>query len=286
MATYSQLMAEPVWGAQFVPPVMNAGLVGPLRVFYGLSFGAVGSAGDNNHLNGRHRSYNWDALSRYCTDRSYGTSDARDQGGNRNWYRAVDVGITGQRLFDASRRMDTLARSGACPGLAEWFGTFNGVTVSGWFQGAPATSDSSHLYHLHVGVWNQYANDAATMQQLYAAITGTGPQGGDEDMATLFLVSAPGDPGVWISNGIQRRGISSQAEAEGWLNLGAIRFENVDLSWYGSPVGSPVPVALGPAELDQIADAAREGAADGAGGPSAAEIAEAVVNEEHARLES
>lgn len=157
---------------------MNAGLIGPLRTFYGLSFNAVGSAGDNNHLYGRHRSYNWDVLSRYCTSRSYGTSDSRDQGGDKNWYRAVDVGITGQQLFDASHRMDALARSGACPGLAEWFGTFNGVTVVGWFQGGPGTSDSSHLFHLHVGVWNQYANDATTMQQIYGAITGTGGSGG------------------------------------------------------------------------------------------------------------
>lgn len=58
----------------------------------------------------------------------------------------------------------------------------------------------------------------------------------EDDMAALFLVSAPGDPAVWLSNGIQRRGVHNEAEIKGWLMLGARRFENVDLSWYGDPV--------------------------------------------------
>ena len=200
MVTYLQLAAEPVWGAQFTPPVMNAGLLGPLRVFFGLGPSAVGAAGDNNHLYGRHRSYDWDRVSRYCTDRSYGTTDARDQGGNRNWYRAIDVGITGQTLFDASRRVDALTRSGKCPGIAEWFGTFNGSTVVGWFEGQPSTADSSHLFHLHVGVWNSFADDAATMQQLYGAITVTAVQ--EEDVPKMFrVIDGPNAGLIGISNG-------------------------------------------------------------------------------------
>jgi hypothetical protein len=251
MVSYAELASEPEWRAQFISPVMNAGLLGPLRVFYGLGPSAIGAAGDNNHLYGRHRSYNWDKFSRFCTNRNYGTTDARDQGGNRNWYRAFDVGIQGQQLFDASRRMDALARSGACPGLAEWFGTFNGVNVVGWFEGQSSSSDSSHLFHLHVGIWNDYANDAATIQQIYRTITGTGggqvPAPGGDDMA-LYLVSAPNDPGVWLSNGVTRRSVHNQAEIEGWLGLGAIRYENVDLSWYGTrsdvPASSQVPVTV------------------------------------------
>jgi hypothetical protein len=172
MPSYLQLQSEPEWGAQFTPPVMNAALLGPLRSHYNLGPASVGAAGDNNHLYGRHRSYNWAKQSIYCTDRSYGTTDQRDQGGNRNWYRGFDVGIQGDELYAASHRMDALARSGQCPGLAEWFGTFNGAVVVGWFEGHPSTSDDSHLSHLHGGVWNSYADDAATMQLLYATITG------------------------------------------------------------------------------------------------------------------
>jgi hypothetical protein len=197
MPSYVQLAAEPVWGAQFVPPTMNAGLLGPLRAFYGLGPAAVGSAGDNNHLYGRHRSYNWDKTSIYCTNRSYGTTDARDQGGNRNWYRAVDVGIQGQPLFDASRRMDALARSGQCPGLAEWFGTFDGINVVGWFEGRPSGADASHLFHLHVGIWNQYADDAQTMIQLYNAITGTADPATELDMAAIMIQDNTGIVVLW-----------------------------------------------------------------------------------------
>ncbi len=188
MATYAQLASEPVWGAQFISPTMNAGLLAPLRAFYGLGLNAVGAAGDNNHLYGRHRSYNWDKTSIYCTNRSYGTTSAKDQGGNRNWYRAVDVGIQGQALFDASHRMDKLARSGACPGLAEWFGTFDGSTVVGWFEGQESSSDDSHLFHLHVGIWNEFADNAAVMIQIYNTITGTAPVPAPKDVDMFRLI--------------------------------------------------------------------------------------------------
>lgn len=197
MPTYLQLASEPEWGAQFIPPVMNAGLLGPLRVFYGLGPSSVGSAGDNSHLYGRHRSYSWDRASRYCTDRAYGTTDSRDQGGDRNWYRAVDVGITGQQLFDASHRMDALARSGACPGLAEWFGTFDGANVVGWFEGRESTSDSSHLFHLHVGVWNSFANDAPTMQQIYNTIVGNSTPTPEADMPAIMIQDSTGIAILW-----------------------------------------------------------------------------------------
>jgi len=195
--TYFELASEPVWGAQFVPPVMNAGLIGPLRVFFNLGTSAVGAAGDNNHLYGRHRSYDWDKFSRYCTNRSYGTTKPQDQGGNRNWYRAVDVGIQGQQLIDASHRVDALTRSGTCPGIAEWFGTFDGDVVVGWFEGSPSSSDDSHLFHLHVGVWNEYANDATTMTQLYNAITGTVQLTPEIDMPAIMIQDADAIVILW-----------------------------------------------------------------------------------------
>lgn len=222
MPTYVQLAAEPVWGAQFVPPVMNAGLLGPLRVFYGLGPSAIGSAGDNNHLYGRHRSYNWDKTSIYCTNRSYGTTKPQDQQGDKNWYRAVDVGIQGQLLYDASHRMDALARSGKCPGLAEWFGTFDGQRVVGWFEGSPSTSDDSHLYHLHVGVWNQFANDAATMQLLYATITGTAEPSPEEiDMAAILVQDSTGIAILWTGGDqLRYQNIVNVSMVEAWNKAG------------------------------------------------------------------
>ena len=173
MPTYLQLESEQVWHDQIVPPFMTGFLIVPLRNFYGLDANAVGAPGDNNHLYGRHRSANWDRQSRYCTNRAYGTVDGRDHQGDQNWYRAVDTGIQGQTLFDACHRLDAAVRAGQLPEVAEWFGTFDGHTVVGWYEGHASSSDSSHLYHLHVGFWNQYADDFQVMQRVYGIITGT-----------------------------------------------------------------------------------------------------------------
>ena len=232
-----------MWGAQFVSPVMNAGLLGPLRVFYGLGPAAIGSAGDNNHLYGRHRSYNWDKTSIYCTNRSYGTTAPQDQVGNRDWYRAVDVGIQGQLLYDASHRMDALARSGKCPGLAEWFGTFDGQRVVGWFEGSPSTSDSSHLFHLHVGVWNGYAKDAATMLQLYNTITGSaGPSPEETDMAAILVQDNTGIAILWTAGDqLRYQNIVSVSMVEAWNKAGVPGpFAVPSISSFGVPSSTAV----------------------------------------------
>ena len=175
MPTYLQLASEPVWNAQHTTDVMTAVLLDPLRVHYNRGPASIGAAGDNQHLYGRHRSRSWCLNSIYCTDRSYGTQDGRDQVGDGNWYRACDIGITGAELQAASRRMDALVRSGGAPGVAEWFGTFDGHNVVGWFEGHPSSSDDSHLWHLHVGFWTGFAADEATMRAVYGAVTGTTP---------------------------------------------------------------------------------------------------------------
>lgn len=168
MPTYAQLRTEPVWAAQTTPLAIAALLRRCKAV--GIT---VYSGGDEHHLKGRHRSRAWCLTSRFCTNRSYGTRDARDLAGNANWYRAVDIMLEGPPLWAACRRLDAAVRAGQLPGLAEWFGTFDGKTVVGWFEGRPGSSDTSHLTHLHAGFWTGSANDTATMDRLYGLITGT-----------------------------------------------------------------------------------------------------------------
>lgn len=169
MPTYAQLQTEPVWGAQFTPPALKR-CADRLGAHFGVP---VWIGGDNEHVYGRHRSRNWCLTSRFCTNRAYGTTDARDKRGDGNWYRAGDVALKGQPLWDACRRLDAAVRAGRLPGLAEWFGTYDGKTVVGWFEGKASTSDASHLTHLHFGVWTEVANDDAFMGRLFAVITGT-----------------------------------------------------------------------------------------------------------------
>lgn len=207
MVTQAQLESEQVWHDQIVPPFMTAFLITPLRNFYGLDANSCGAPGDNNHLYGRHRSANWDLTSRYCTNRTYGTKDARDKLGNLNWYRAVDVGITGQKLYDASHRLDNAVRAGQLPEVAEWFGTFDGVTVVGWYEGHASSSDSSHLTHLHTGIWNEFADHFQVMQRIYAVITGQGQGGNDMPVFVHcaqnggFYAYGLGDPKWFTSTG-------------------------------------------------------------------------------------
>jgi hypothetical protein len=286
---------------------MQAGLLGPLRVFYGLGPSSVGAAGDNNHLYGRHRSYAWARASQFCTNRNYGTTDARDQGGNRNWYRAADVGITGQTLFDASRRMDALVRSGGAPGVAEWFGTFDGQTVVGWYQGGPSSSDSSHLFHFHVGFWNESANDAALMQLVYATITGTEPTS-PPDMrprrnAMFRLIDPEGAQHVISPDTLSPTGwsyvqIMNPVSAQGWMiaasGLGTVNGNPADPNHDPHADGDWRPGAFGPAKsavrqllIDDITASVLAALPPGGGGsaPTANEVAEAVANKLSDRLE-
>jgi len=215
MVSYLELGSEPVWGQQITPINMLEVLVKPLRAFYGLGPALIGAPGDNNHLRGRHRSRDWDLTSAYCTNRTYATTDSRDKAGSGSWYRAIDIGITGQTLYAASRRIDTLVRSGADGGkVAEWFGTFDGRTVVGWFEGHVATSDESHLFHMHLGVWTKWADDSGLMQLLYETITGTG----ETTMAQMLVRFAddPTEPNqVWLADGQYRRRVKPE-----WVGTG------------------------------------------------------------------
>lgn len=180
MATYIQLRAEPAWGAEFAPPNLDA-FYRQLRAFYGLGAAAIGGKGDNNHLSGYHRSRRWIAESRYCTNRSYSVVLAGDKGGNENWLAALDATIPAQQLYATCHRLDAAVRVGRLPQVAQWFGTFDGKTVVGWSYGRPSSSDSSHLWHLHVSFYRTLADVDHTL--LYEIITGT--EDGSDDMVTV-----------------------------------------------------------------------------------------------------
>lgn len=216
MPTYAQLAREPQWLAEFEAGA-HAAFNERLRKHYGHTRSQTGSKGDNRHLEGRHRSRNWALNSRYCTDRSYGTRDPRDRAGNGDWLRATDVGITGAEHRAASKRLDTAVRAGQLPAVAEWFGSFDGRTVVGWFEGQPGTSDISHLRHLHVGLWNQFCNHVTQLRLLGDVITGakpapTPPPIEEDDMPQLLVrlvdLPAPDRDQIWLADGRLMRRVS------------------------------------------------------------------------------
>jgi len=171
MPTYAELGAEPWWNAEYEPEHFAAFLA-KLRTHYGHTRSQTGSKGDYRHLTGRHRSIAWCLNSKYCTNRSYGTRDQRDLRGDRNALRGFDLGVQGAELRAVSTRVDAAVRAGKLRELAEWFGTKDGQTVVGWFEGHASSSDSSHLWHFHGGIWTESVNDAAFLDRLYDVITG------------------------------------------------------------------------------------------------------------------
>jgi hypothetical protein len=191
MPTYAQLEQESYWRAEVEAPA-HAALNNRLRVHYGQTRVQAGSKGDNRHLQGRHRSRVWCLSSRYCTNRTYATIDARDRRGDGNWLRATDIGVQGAELRAVSARLDAAVLAGRLPCLAEWFGTIDGRNVTGWYQGRRSSSDTSHLYHAHVGIWTEFCDNAPQLQLLGDIITGTA--GGHTPMLGL----TKGDTGIEV----------------------------------------------------------------------------------------
>lgn len=161
--TLAQLEAETPWGAEYVPPALKA-FGSRLTARLGC---VVYYKGDKNHLYGRHRSRNWSLQSEFCTKPAYGTSEARDKAGPGDAIRATDIMISGARIRAVCRGLDEAVRAGRLPELAEWFGTLDGETVSGWYEGEPSSADSSHLTHLHLGFWTGSVEDAGFYDRLF-----------------------------------------------------------------------------------------------------------------------
>jgi hypothetical protein len=158
---------ESYWDAEYVPKPL-ADFAVTTRTAMQV---AVYMKGDTKHRKGRHRSWNWDKYSAYSTNRTYSTTKPKDLTGPRDAIRAVDIMISGEDLWQSCRGLDEYVRAGKLPQVAEWFGSFDGKSVVGWFEGKPGTSDDSHLFHLHIGIWTTNVDDAAWYPVLFEAIT-------------------------------------------------------------------------------------------------------------------
>lgn len=173
--SYAILEEEAVWGEQFTPPALEW-LGEQLRVRYHQNRSAIGSPGDNNHLNGGHRSRDWILRSIHCTNRTYTVTHADDKAGDKRWYCAIDIDPgTQEELYAMCRRLDAAVRAGLLEECWEWYGNLGGDDrVDGWnnLENRLASSDSSHLYHLHLTFRRRFADDMAVMQRALAILIG------------------------------------------------------------------------------------------------------------------
>jgi hypothetical protein len=129
----------------------------------------AGVIGDSAHTYGYHRGRN------YCSDGGdYSCQTPPDQKGDGeaacaldlSWSKASDQYTVSRRLLDAKHdsRM-AAARS--------FFGSLDGYSVCGWdfYYGNACTSDDSHLWHIHLSILRQHANDHDALQAIASVIT-------------------------------------------------------------------------------------------------------------------
>lgn len=162
MPSYAQLDDEAAWRAETAAPGI-ATLAAGLRAHY--AGAEIGIRGDNNHLNGYHRSRRWIKESAFCTNRTYSVSrTAGDKsGGDSNWACAIDFGgIPQAELHQVCKRLDAAVRAGRLEKITEWYGNFgDDDRVDGFdnISNRMASSDSSHLFHLHMSFDRGRANE-------------------------------------------------------------------------------------------------------------------------------
>jgi hypothetical protein len=148
------ITSESYWGRESNPPALVE-LGAKLRAHYKLSAGAIGIKGNTAHLAGYHRSANWVRNSAYCTSRSYSVTETA---GNRkptnaDWCCAIDATLPHDEFLAACRRLDKAVRAGLLEKITEWYGNDDGDNrVDGYdnIRNVVASSDSSHLWHLHM----------------------------------------------------------------------------------------------------------------------------------------
>lgn len=184
MATEAQLRSERWWNEETIPPNLAALRIKLLN-HWKLSPSAIGIRGDVNHLRGYHRSRNWIRNSKYCTNRSYSVSETagNKSGGDGRWVCAMDITLPRDLLLAVCRRLDAAVRAGKLEKITEWYGNLNGdQRVDGYdnIRNVSATSDSSHLWHLHMSFDRGKAND--NHDDVFRVLTGTETTGGGDDM--------------------------------------------------------------------------------------------------------
>lgn len=179
MATLAQLQAESWWRRETIPPAL-AELRMRLLNYWKLSPSAIGIKGDYRHLRGYHRSREWIKNSQYCTNRSYSVSETPGNrtGGDSRWICAMDITLPHDLLLPVCRRLDSAVRAGKLEKITEWYGNLNGdQRVDGYdnIRNVVATSDSSHLWHLHTSYDRGKVN--TNHDDVYSILTGELPMG-------------------------------------------------------------------------------------------------------------
>jgi hypothetical protein len=162
-----------------------------------------GIVGDTNHGSGYHRSRN--GLKAQGKTGDYSIQLPADRRGDGNACTAIDLKFSAKdmKLVSARLMVAFKADEDRIEPCREFFGTINGSSVTGWNRavtGRPVgyvTSDASHLWHVHISVFRDYATDRNRMLGLAEVIAGK-PAGAfgwkNPDGSTPAVVTPPPPP--------------------------------------------------------------------------------------------
>lgn len=144
-----------------------------------------GIVGDVLHHYGYHRCRN------VLPDTDYSVQFEADKEGDGWAASALDVTLSPGTMPVVTKRLLDSAKDRNDPRLnvvREFFGTLDGVNVTGWdcVKYSPSTSDSSHLWHIHLSVLRKYSNDQAALEPVLAVIRGEPYISPEDDVAGGF----------------------------------------------------------------------------------------------------
>jgi hypothetical protein len=137
-----------------------------------------GIIGDRSHTYGYHRGRN------YVSSNDYSAVLSKDRKGDGEAASALDIsyGPADQKLV-TSRLMKAMKAKDkrVYPYIREFFGTLNGTSVTGWDSNSNSytSSDDSHLWHVHLSFYREYANTLSIMRGIADVILGI--DAGEED---------------------------------------------------------------------------------------------------------
>lgn len=171
----SGVLSDRFYLEETIPDNLNK-LRSDLLAFFKLPPDAIGIRGDSAHLRGYHRSRNFILNSPFCSDRGYSVTAGVNQGGDANWIAAMDISLPTPVLMAVCGRLNVAVLQGHIEKIVEWFGNLNGDTrVDGYdnIANTVATSDASHLWHLHLSFARSEAGNDHT--DVFNILTGTNP---------------------------------------------------------------------------------------------------------------
>lgn len=146
-----------------------------------------GIVGDPSHTYGYHRARN------VLPGGDYSVQLPTDHRGDGDAASALDIKYSAKWMKIVTQRLMDSAKDQNDPRLncvREFFGTVNGSTVAGWdtYYGTPATSDDSHLWHVHISVLRQYNNDKTKLADILSVIKGDDDMPSVKDMWTGYKI--------------------------------------------------------------------------------------------------